>query len=114
LNAELIYNGLGVINTRFCSKSEFTKEDWSWNYGCGVTTTSTTSTSTTTTVNKTTTTTLSTNCHPSYPDVCIPPPPPDLDCKDIPYRNFRVRWDVPNPNPHKFDRDRDGIECERR
>jgi len=34
-------------------------------------------------------------CHPSYPDFCIPPPPPDLDCKDIPYRNFRVRWDVP-------------------
>ncbi len=23
-------------------------------------------------------------CDPSYPDVCIPPPPPDLDCRDIP------------------------------
>jgi hypothetical protein len=30
------------------------------------------------------------NCDPSCPDVCIPPPPPDLDCGDIPYRNFRV------------------------
>ena len=49
------------------------------------------------------------NCDPAYPDVCIPPPPPDLDCKDIPYRNFRV---LP-PDPHRFDRDRDGIGCER-
>ena len=23
------------------------------------------------------------NCDPSYPGVCIPPPPPDLDCGDI-------------------------------
>lgn len=51
-------------------------------------------------------------CAPSYPTVCIPPPPPDLDCSDIPYRNFRVRYDVPNPDPHHFDGDRDGIGCE--
>lgn len=50
------------------------------------------------------------NCHPSYPDpgVCILPPPPDLDCKDIPYRRFTV---LPT-NPHKFDGDGDGIGCE--
>jgi len=30
------------------------------------------------------------NCSPAYPDVCIPPPPPDLDCGDISHRNFRV------------------------
>lgn len=48
-------------------------------------------------------------CDPSYPDVCIPPPPPDLDCRDIPYRRFRV---LP-PDPHGFDRDRDGVGCER-
>lgn len=48
------------------------------------------------------------NCDPSYPDVCIPPPPPDLDCADIPYRRFRV---LP-PDPHRFDRDRNGIGCE--
>ncbi len=47
-------------------------------------------------------------CDPAYPDVCIPPSPPDLDCRDIPYRNFRV---LP-PDPHRFDRDRDGIGCE--
>jgi len=48
-------------------------------------------------------------CNPSYPDVCIPPPPPDLDCRDIPYRRFRV---LP-PDPHRFDGDGDGIGCER-
>lgn len=48
------------------------------------------------------------NCDPSYPTVCIPPPPPDLDCKDIPYRRFRV---LP-PDPHHFDGDHDGIGCE--
>ncbi len=26
--------------------------------------------------------------YPAYPTVCIPPPPLDLNCKDIPYRNF--------------------------
>lgn len=47
-------------------------------------------------------------CDPSYPTVCIPPPPPDLDCPDIPYRSFPV---LP-PDPHNFDRDGDGIGCE--
>jgi hypothetical protein len=46
------------------------------------------------------------NCHPSYPTVCIPPPP-DLDCGDIPYRRFQV---LP-PDPHDFDGDGDGIGC---
>lgn len=48
------------------------------------------------------------NCDPAYPDVCIPSPPPDLDCRDIPYRDFRV---LP-PDPHRFDGDKDGIGCE--
>lgn len=48
------------------------------------------------------------NCHPSYPSVCIPPPPPDLDCGEIPYRDSPV---LP-PDPHDFDRDNDGIGCE--
>jgi endonuclease YncB( thermonuclease family) len=48
-------------------------------------------------------------CDPSYPTVCIPPPPPDLDCKDVPYHNFKV---LP-PDPHGFDgRDDDGVGCE--
>jgi hypothetical protein len=48
------------------------------------------------------------NCDPSYPAVCIPPPPPDLDCKDIPDRRFKVA----GADPHRFDSDRDGIGCE--
>ncbi|WP_224095681.1 hypothetical protein [Nostoc sp. MS1] len=48
-------------------------------------------------------------CDPSYPDFCIPPNSPDLNCRDIPYRRFRVN----QPDPHGFDRDRDGIGCER-
>jgi hypothetical protein len=47
-------------------------------------------------------------CDPAYPTVCIPPPPPDLNCADIPYRNFTV---LP-PDPHRFDGDGDGIGCE--
>ncbi len=51
------------------------------------------------------------NCDPAYPDVCIPPPPPDLDCADVaPLCRFRV---LP-PDPHQFDLgDGDGIGCER-
>lgn len=49
------------------------------------------------------------NCDPSYPTVCIPPPPPDLDCRDVPYRRFRVV----GADPHRFDGDHDGIGCER-
>jgi micrococcal nuclease len=48
------------------------------------------------------------NCDPAYPTVCIPPPPPDLDCGEIPYRNFTV---LP-PDPHRFDGDNDGLGCE--
>jgi hypothetical protein len=47
-------------------------------------------------------------CDPSYPTVCIPPPPPDLDCQDVPYRRFPVA----GLDPHGFDRDGDGVGCE--
>jgi len=47
-------------------------------------------------------------CNPSYPDVCIPAGPPDLDCDDIEYSNFTVLY----PDEHRFDDDNDGIGCE--
>jgi micrococcal nuclease len=47
-------------------------------------------------------------CDPSYPTVCIPPSPPDLDCGQIPYRRFQVV----GTDPHRFDGDNDGIGCE--
>ena len=55
----------------------------------------------------TTVSSTSGNCDPAYPTVCIPPPPPDLDCSDVPYRNFTV---LP-PDPHHFDGNGDGIGC---
>ena len=48
------------------------------------------------------------SCDPSYPGVCIPPAPPDLDCGDVDVERFQV---VP-PDPHSFDRDGDGVGCE--
>jgi len=48
------------------------------------------------------------DCDSSYPDVCIPSPPPDLDCTDISDKKFTVL----SPDPHGFDRDGDGIGCE--
>jgi micrococcal nuclease len=58
---------------------------------------------------KPTPTTQAKQCDPSYPDICIKPNIPDLNCPDIPYKRFRV---LP-PDPHNFDRDGDGIGCER-
>ena len=48
------------------------------------------------------------NCDSSYPDFCIPPPPPNLNCPDIPQKRFTVA----GSDPHGFDRDNDGIGCE--
>ena len=48
------------------------------------------------------------SCDPSYLDVCIPSPPPDLNCDDIDVRNFEVS----GSDPHGFDGDNDGIGCE--
>jgi len=47
-------------------------------------------------------------CSPAYPTVCIPPPPPDLDCGDVAARRFTAL----SPDPHRFDRDGDGVACE--
>jgi micrococcal nuclease len=50
----------------------------------------------------------SSGCDPNYAGACIPPYPPDLDCNQIPYRNFRV---VGTDVDH-FDVDGDGVACE--
>jgi endonuclease YncB( thermonuclease family) len=52
-------------------------------------------------------------CDPSYPTVCIPPPPPEINCADIaPIKSFPVRRDVANPDPHHLDGNGDGIACQ--
>lgn len=48
------------------------------------------------------------DCDLSYPDFCIPSPPPDLNCPDVPQKRFAVQ----GSDPHGFDRDNDGVGCE--
>ena len=52
---------------------------------------------------------VASGCDPSYPDICIPPSSPDLDCGEISERRFTVY----PPDPHRFDGDGDGVGCER-
>lgn len=47
-------------------------------------------------------------CDPAYPTVCIAPPPPDKDCDDVPYANFKAK----PADPHGFDGNNDGVACE--
>ncbi len=47
-------------------------------------------------------------CHPSYPTLCLPSPPPILTCADIAERNFPVI----GVDPHGLDPDRNGVGCE--
>jgi len=47
-------------------------------------------------------------CDPSYPDFCIRPPPPLLNCDQITQKNFTVL----SPDLHGFDKDIDSVGCE--
>lgn len=84
LNEAVIEEGHALLGSGFCSISEFSEENWAQKYGCS-----------------------EKNCDPSYPDFCIPSPPPDLDCRDIPQKGFTVL----QPDPHRFDGDNDGFGC---
>lgn len=101
LNEAILDSGYGYLSSSFCYKSEFEYEPWAQRHGCGVDTSSSYS-------KPQTSVETAPSCDPSYPDFCIPPPPPDLDCKDIPTKNFTVL----QPDPHRFDGDKDGIGCE--
>lgn len=57
----------------------------------------------------TTTAKASEACDAAYPTICIPPPPPDLDCAEVTFRDFVVLA----PDPHRLDGDGDGLGCER-
>ena len=48
------------------------------------------------------------DCDPSYPDICVQSPPPDLNCDDVSHSSFKVV----GSDPHGFDGDNDGIGCE--
>lgn len=52
-------------------------------------------------------------CDPSYPDVCIPPPPPDLDCPQIERRFGLTDIRVVGSDPHRLDEGgTPGLGCE--
>ena len=104
LNSELLYSSHANILTQYCDTSEFSGESWAQNYGCGKVQESKQ-------VSKVIPNTIQSkeNCDTSYPDVCISSYPPDLDCGQIQYTDFRVI----QPDPHGFDGDKDGIGCEK-
>jgi micrococcal nuclease len=108
LNEILLRNGHAEILTQYCSTSEFAGEAWAKKFGCVMKHQETTPLLTQESP-KSTTTSKEDSCDALYPDVCIPSPPPDLDCGEISYRNFTV---LP-PDPHRFDGDKDGIGCEK-
>jgi endonuclease YncB( thermonuclease family) len=51
------------------------------------------------------------NCDSSYPDFCVPPFPPDLDCSWV-YAQGASHITVRGSDPHGFDGDNDGVGCE--
>jgi len=120
LNKVVLDQGYGKIDTYFCSKSEFEYHSWAQIHGCKYSEPPKTKTESTPKASpppKATPpppkptpppVTPEPSCDPSYPDVCIPPYPPDLDCGEISYKNFRVV----GSDPHGFDGDGDGIGCE--
>lgn len=95
LNQDLLDVGHGYLISSFCDKSEFATEYWAQKHGCD-------------SKSEVTTKVTEKKCDSSYPDVCIAPYPPDLDCGEIPFTDFRVL----RPDQHGFDGDYDGIGCE--
>lgn len=92
LNSALLYDGHAEISTQYCNTSEFSDYSWAQRFGCAITESIPTQD----------------DCDPSYPDFCIPLNSPDLDCGDIPQKRFKVL----QPDPHRFDGNKDGIGCE--
>ncbi len=110
INEAIIAAGFAEIYRSFCEVSEFGVSKWAQNYGCAADIDLPNSD-----VSKDTDINdddeqekLSNDCDSAYSDICIPSPPPDLDCGDIPDKNFKVG----PPDPHNFDGDSDGIGCE--
>ncbi|MGY5150881.1 MAG: thermonuclease family protein [Candidatus Nitrosopumilus sp. bin_6a] len=93
INEMLLRNGHAEILPQYCFRSEFAGESWAQEYGCIEPDFSK----------------MNEDCNPAYPDFCIDPNHPDLDCGEISERNFRVL----QPDPHGFDGDKNGIGCEK-
>lgn len=101
VNSELIKKGYAITYTDYCDISEFANGGWARCYATNE------NQSDSKAINPITEKKQG-NCDSSYPNVCIPSPPPDLNCPDIAYEDFKV---LP-PDPHGFDKDGNGIGCE--
>ena len=104
LNEELVESKYGFMSTQFCNSSEFMNQKWVKDNGCLENAPHLRSlyeqdAEFSNDVGR---------CDPSYLDFCIASPPPDLDCGDISQKKFTVL----QPDPHRFDGDKDGLGCE--
>lgn len=111
INEAIIAAGFADIYRSFCGVSEFGISDWAQKYGCiaedvdlsnGKVSEDTAKNSNDEEEK------ISDDCDSAYSGICIPSPPPDLDCGDIQDKNFKVK----PPDPHNFDGDSDGVGCE--
>ena len=109
INEAIIASGHAKIYESFCEISEFSDSDWAQKNGC---TEDDIDSSDSRIVEggyiNSDDGKISNNCDSAYSGVCIPSPPPDSDCKDIPHKNFNVK----SPDPHQLDGDADGRGCE--
>ena len=108
INEAVIAAGFAEIYKSFCGVSEFGVSEWAQNYGCAadIDLSNSRDVSKDTNINDDDEQeNISNDYDSAYSDICIPPPPPDLDCGDIPDKNFKVEL----PDPHNFDGDSDGI-----
>jgi micrococcal nuclease len=105
VNSALMEKQYSRIYTDYCDVSEFANEDWA---ECSSTNTQFDTEPVTGSNTPAVTELTGDNCDPSYSGVCIPSPPPDIDCGEISEKRFSVS----GSDPHGFDRDGDGIGCE--
>lgn len=111
INDAIIAAGFADIYRSFCGVSEFGISDWAQNYGCAAADVDlpNSEVSEDTDINSDDEQEkISDDCDSAYSGICISSPPPDLDCGDIPDKNFKVK----SPDPHNFDADSDGVGCE--
>ena len=110
INEAVIQLGLASIYERSYSIFEFGNSEWAQKHGCSgfVNTYNNNNIATSKGESDSICEEAVSSCDSSYPDLCIPPPPPDLDCKDVKESNFTVRL----PHQYRFDGNKDGVGCE--
>ena len=104
LNEELVESKYGFLSAHFCNSSEFSTQKWAQDHGCSENDNLLKSIYE---LNPELPNNVD-ECDPSYPDFCIVSSPPDLNCSDISQKKFTVL----QPDPHRFDGDKDGLGCE--